>query len=395
MIEVPPEFSFDRIIAPVVLAEFLSEYFEQRTLLVSRNRRDYYESILSIPLLECFLGEHSVKHDQVSVIDADRDISSTEYVGSNGRISLDRLYNLFAGGSTIVLHHMQDSLLGLANLCRGAEQVFNCRFQTNVYFSPPGGQGFKPHYDTHDVFVLQIAGSKEWRLYAGTVPLPLPGEDFDQESFQPGEVSESFVLEGGDLFYCPRGMPHDARATSEPSLHITFGAMVRTWTEVMLEAMAAVCLDLPAFRTSLPPGFATGKADPNLLASKFQDLVAQFAKNAQPGPVIERFSEEFVNSCRALVPDQLSQLISLDRLDLNSRVGGRPGLIYRCEERDGQFALSCHGTQITLPPHASAAALYALNTPEFVIADLPGGLDDAGKLVLVRRLIREGLVVNL
>ena len=32
------------------------------------------------------------------------------------------------------------------------------------------------HYDTHEVFVLQIAGSKHWRFYGSARELPLPEE---------------------------------------------------------------------------------------------------------------------------------------------------------------------------------------------------------------------------
>jgi hypothetical protein len=47
---------------------------------------------------------------------------------------------------------------------------------------------------------------------------------------------------------------------------------------------------------------------------------------------------------------------------------------------------------ITLPAHAREPLEYAISTPRFTMADLPGDLDDAGKAVLLRRLVREGLV---
>ncbi len=46
--------------------------------------------------------------------------------------------------------------------------------------------------------------------------------------------------------------------------------------------------------------------------------------------------------------------------------------------------MSCYGAELRLPEHAAEPARYALETPDFVIEDLPGELDDAGKLVLVR-----------
>ena len=46
--------------------------------------------------------------------------------------------------------------------------------------TPPQNQGFSAHYDTHDVFVLQVAGSKRWVVHPPVLADPLPGQDWDQ-----------------------------------------------------------------------------------------------------------------------------------------------------------------------------------------------------------------------
>lgn len=33
------------------------------------------------------------------------------------------------------------------------------------YLTPPGTQGFAPHYDDIEAFVLQLEGKKQWSLY--------------------------------------------------------------------------------------------------------------------------------------------------------------------------------------------------------------------------------------
>ncbi|WP_430930579.1 JmjC domain-containing protein, partial [Pseudomonas aeruginosa] len=35
----------------------------------------------------------------------------------------------------------------------------------NAYWTPPNSQGFAPHWDDIDAFVLQLEGTKRWRLY--------------------------------------------------------------------------------------------------------------------------------------------------------------------------------------------------------------------------------------
>ena len=51
-------------------------------------------------------------------------------------------------------------------------------------------------------------------------------------------------------------------------------------------------------------------------------------------------------------------------------------------------------TQIAMPSFARDATAFALRGGAFRVADLPGPLDDAGKIVLVQRLIREGMLVR-
>ena len=52
--------------------------------------------------------------------------------------------------------------------------------QINAYITPPENQGFAAHYDTHDVFVLQVAGSKRWTIHAPVLEHPLPGQTWEQ-----------------------------------------------------------------------------------------------------------------------------------------------------------------------------------------------------------------------
>ena len=55
--------------------------------------------------------------------------------------------------------------------------------------------------------------------------------------------------------------------------------------------------------------------------------------------------------------------------------------------------LAFEGKTLDLPPQAQVDVAYALATAgPFRPSDLPGGLDEAGRLVLVSRLVREGFL---
>jgi hypothetical protein len=282
-------------------------------------------------------------------------------------------------------------MASLAGLCRAIEKTFSSHFQTNVYLSPPNAQGFKTHFDSHDVFVLQVSGSKLWTLYDTGIVLPLRGQAFDPEKHTPGPPTRELTLHAGDLFYCPRGLYHSARSTDETSLHITLGLIGKTWADVVIEAVSAACLASPAFRANLPVGFANAGYDSSQAAATFRSLLDTVAREAQLAPVLQRLTEDFVASRRPALYGCLQELE--DTLSLESRVAPRPDLIYLLREANQQLVVLFGATEISLPGFVRDALVFALEHGSFAVRDLPG-LDDEGKLVLVRRLLREGLLVR-
>jgi Cupin superfamily protein len=388
-------YAFDRVVAPISVAQFLAEYFEQKPLLLDRGEPDYYDDLVSVEALDEFLTSGRPLLRQVYLVDARREIAPEEYTLADQRIDVVRVYQLFAEGATITFRQMHDHLPSLARLCRAAELVFSCPFQTNLYLTPASAQGFKTHHDTHDVFVLQVSGSKQWRSYKPQIVLPLEGQEYKQPDGGPGPPTAEFILRAGDLWYCPRGIPHDANSTNEPSLHITFGALVRTWAEVMIEAMADLSLVDPMFRRSLPPGYIADGILSSSLEHTFRELAGRFFQMGRLGPVLEGIAEDFVTTRPAYVPGQREQTLAIESLTLDSRLQARPDLIYRCRHDERTVRLHYRNIEICFPRWVFPALRYALEHAEYRVRDLPADLDDAGKLVLVRRLIREGLVRSL
>ena len=76
----------------------------------------------------------------------------------------------------------------------------------------------------------------------------------------------------------------------------------------------------------------------------------------------------------------------------DDRAGPRPSLLFHLEKDDERVRVMAYGGQISLPVHAAESLEFALTTDEYRIGDIPGDLDDPGKLVLIKKLVREGLV---
>jgi len=80
-----------------------------------------------------------------------------------------------------------------------------------VSLAPPGG-GVGPHFDSYDVFLLQVAGTRRWRIGAQADLTLIDAPLRILKRFMP---SEEHIVEPGDLLYLPPHYAHDGVALTE------------------------------------------------------------------------------------------------------------------------------------------------------------------------------------
>lgn len=381
------------LLQPVTADLFFADYWERRPLTVRRDRPGYYDELLSLDEIDRALTTLDLRYPDVVLKNAARDVAPEEYTVAGDGLDVARLYQLFAEGSTMTLAYMDNVIPSLTELRRGLESAFSHPVQANVYLTPPGNQGAKVHYDTHDVFVLQIAGSKRWTIYGAPVELPLRNQNFDAAIHRVGEPELQFELSAGDAVYIPRGHLHEARATNTVSLHVTVGILACTWTDVLLEAVADACLNDAAFRKALPPGFAREGTPDRYMREIFDRLLQHLAERGSPERILDRFVDEFLASSPPLLRGQMAQLAALEHMAVDSMLEARPHLIAPVQVDEHSVSIRHFARKITFPLHVAPAVRFAVTQKRFTIRELPGDLDDSGKLTLARRLVREGLLM--
>ena len=387
--------SLEWIISPVSKQVFFEEYWEKQPLVVKRPNPDYFSSLLTLDEVDRVITTLGLRYPIITLKNADQAVTSDDYTVQGDLIDVAKVYQLFEKGSTITLAYLDTVVETLAAFGRNLEREFSFPFQTNVYLTPAKAKGAKHHYDSHDVFVLQIAGSKQWKIYGTPVKLPLRGQDFDPLVHERGEATLEFELEAGDVVYIPRGIVHDARSGETTSLHITVGVLHWTWTDLLLEAIAEVGLNDSAFRRAVPPGFARQDFNREHAREIFRELLTRLSAKCNLDAILDRFADEFMASCPPLLRGQLGQLANLDRVALDTVVGNRTGVITHVRTNRDGTTIDCYGREIAFPSHATEAVRFALSNSKFAVCELPDDLDEPGKLTLVRRLIREGLLMVL
>ncbi len=313
----PPRWEEDALgflIAPVTREAFLADHYERQPLIDLRNEPDRYADLLTLEALDRFIASADLREGMIDLTNHHDRISRDQYVDENGRIIRSAITEEYLRGATIILPHLHDSLFNLGEFCRSLEEVFTCHVQTNVYLTPQprttgkeeekeeaghGNQGFPPHYDNHDVFVMQVSGTKAWRIYGTPVDIPYRGERFELGKYEKGEVTQTLTLNPGDCLYLPRGVMHDAENVGEaPSLHITVGLITKTWADLLLESISELALTEPGFRRSLPAGFAARDFDRAEAQAHFERLVAQIGEKAQMDSAFDLLADNFLRARR-------------------------------------------------------------------------------------------------
>ncbi|MFD9601706.1 cupin domain-containing protein [Streptomyces sp. NBC_01224] len=160
-------------------------------------------------------------------------------------------------GASLVLDAVEKIHPAVGAAAEGLERFLGTSVQANVYASWTDREGFGLHWDDHDVVVVQVHGSKRWRLYGSTREAPT-FRDVESPERPEGDPVADIVLAPGDVLYLPRGWWHAVTADQgTESLHLTFGMVPHTgadlllWVVDQLRSSLALRKDIPRF-ASLP-----------------------------------------------------------------------------------------------------------------------------------------------
>ena len=187
----------------------------------------------------------------------------------------ERVLELYASGATLVLQGLHRIWPPLSTSPATWALALHQPLQVNAYLTPPGSQGFATHYDTHDVFVLQVDGAQALAdppagaaRPAGEAAVGRPRRRGRRH--RAGRAALDVVLAPGDALYLPRGWLHSAQAQDASSLHLTVG--IRALTRyALVEELLALAAEDQRLRASLP--FGIDVADPDAIEPELTETV--------------------------------------------------------------------------------------------------------------------------
>ncbi|MGH3968476.1 MAG: cupin domain-containing protein [Mycobacterium sp.] len=387
------EFSLAWLLQPLPVQTFLDEIWGTAHYHVKRGCAGYFDRLLSAPSAADELLEHVAPDSSaVRLVRGGEDKDPESYRLADGSLDLVRARDGFAEGYTIVLNGVERYVRAIASLTHSIEVELNFPTRVNAYVTPPGSTGFVPHFDPHDVLILQIQGSKTWHFSSDAVVPPHEMHRREGAVAAGLPLPTDVRLQVGDVLYLPRGHVHAAETASEASIHLTVGIHAPTVLTLITHMLHALSLRDDRVHARLP----LRHLDDAGVRAGLDVLVREIAGTIDDPNVIAEglggMEDVLVRRGRCPPVGPASNAAGIDGQTLVVRY--QP-LYSRVTAVAGGVAL--HFAQLVIPvgrDHEAALRFVSSNTEPFRVCDLPG-LSAEQQTELARTLMVSGFLVRL
>ncbi|XP_045143916.1 ribosomal oxygenase 1 [Echinops telfairi] len=383
---------FEWLVAPLPPEHFYRRLWEREAVLVRRQDHTYFQGLFSTADLDAMLRHEDVQFGQH--LDAARYVNGRrETLNPPGRALPAAAWSLYQAGCSLRLLCPQAFSPTVWHFLAVLQEQFGNMAGSNIYLTPPNSQGFAPHYDDIEAFVLQLEGRKLWRVYRPRDPteeLALTSSpNFSQEDL--GEPVLQTVLEPGDLLYFPRGFIHQAECQDGVhSLHLTVSTFQRnTWGDfleaVLPLAMQAAMEENVEFRRGLPRDFMdymgaqhSDSKDPRRTAfmEKVRVLVARLGHFAPVDAVADQRAKDFIHDSLPPVLTERERALSVHGLPIRWEAGAPVNVGAQLTTdtevhmlQDGIARLVGEGGRLFLYHTVENSRVYHLEEPKYVEID--------------------------
>ena len=141
------------------------------------------------------------------------------------RLAKPNVYEYLKNGATLIANKIKHS----AKVDQLSRQiaVFTGRQVVSSAYVALGEKESSPcHWDTRDVFAIQLIGRKRWIIYEPSMESPIftqQSKDYKDQHPCPSDPYMDIILEAGDILYIPRGWWHNPLPLGEPTFHLSVG----------------------------------------------------------------------------------------------------------------------------------------------------------------------------
>jgi ribosomal protein L16 Arg81 hydroxylase len=221
-----------------------------------------------------------------------------------------------------------------------------------------------------------VSGSKHWIVYdRGNPDLLLLDEE----------------IERGSALYLPKGFPHAASAGSRASAHLTVGILTHDSIDIVRE-IAKLAEQDPVFSKRLTCDQISSPDGLRASVLSHVEVLRAWLEQIDVDRLTQRVARRIMSTSQPIVRGQLRQLALLDDMDEQVLVVRRRGATCALFADEKSLRVLLSDRELEMPLAAQPAMEEIASREHFRVRDLHEHLTAESALVLVKRLIREGLL---
>lgn len=149
---------------PLQMNTFFETHWESQPVHIIRNQANYFNSLLTSKDIDLMLREHPLFFGRnVDVVEYRDGVRHT--MNPEGRATPSIVWDAYAQGCSVRILNPQTYNDTVHFVLATLQEYFGTMVGANVYLTPAGSQGFAPHYDDIEAFIIQLEGRKHWKLY--------------------------------------------------------------------------------------------------------------------------------------------------------------------------------------------------------------------------------------
>ena len=239
------------------------------------------------------------------------------------RYSKPVIYDYMRKGATLVYNRIRNEPF-VSDLARQVAQYANAQVITSAYAAFGAKPSYRCHWDTRDVFAIQLKGRKRWVLKKPNFELPLYMQQTKDipNITEPEDVYWDLVLEAGDVLYVPRGWWHNPIPLDGETFHLAIGTFAPTGFDY-LNWLVRLAPTIPDGRRNLHSYEASQKS--------LERFSQEFAELMSSQDAFESFMTDYISQQRMDSKISLGVLgnSKIQQLEKSHQVRLNANLIYR------------------------------------------------------------------
>lgn len=296
---------FEELIKPEPIESFFEKYWTRNELHLSNHFNA--SALFNIEKLNDLINTNQdhLSFPVIRLIKNGKIISESRYTelttkrrqATSRQISISKLVEFCNSGATMTFNGLNNYSVELSDYCKKISTELNEATQINCYLTQKGNQGFEPHFDHHEIFIIQVQGEKEWDLFGKAEAFPIPTSQYYDQGKPDFENKRSYQLASGDVLYIPRGMWHQAKTINSSSLHLTLNVMCDLKIDFLHWLLDHIANHDAKFRENLfrLPAFESG----NVVKFAVEYLQSEEGKYSQ---LIKQYRNEKQKSEKTKIP---------------------------------------------------------------------------------------------